>query len=372
VDPNAIEGGAVIPGGGKYYNVNEYIGNVYYMLAYAFRSHSLRIDIGGHRDIGSEPFANLHELFAEIIIRGMRRQLKRGLPKGYKSECEELANLRGKIDIQSSIRRQTQVKHRLICEFDEFTEDTQGNRIIKCAITHLLKTSDILNGIDRKRSLKFLHSYLGNVADVHVRYLTKSPQRTGGAEYVMLVNICRFLLGGLLMNTESGHKMLAWLTDKDMHKLYELFLLEYFKRHHPEFTASSSEITWDSEDISSNMPNMQSDVYLSYEGKTLIIDAKFYRRTMADHFGKKIYHSHNLYQIFTYVKNEDKTKSGNVSGMLLYAKTDEAITPDSDSTIGGNKISVKTLDLSGKFEVIRSQLEMIAETFKSSEMVTAA
>jgi 5-methylcytosine-specific restriction enzyme subunit McrC len=334
------------------------------MLAYAFRS----LSIGGIRDMGSEPFDNLHALFAEIIIRGMLRQLKRGLPKGYKSECEELGNLRGKIDIQASIRNQTQVKHRLACEFDAFTEDIQSNRIIKCAITHLLKKSDISN--DQKRSLKFLHSYLGNVADV--RYLAISPQHTGGAEYVMLVNVCQFLLDGLLINIGSGHKMLEWLNDEKMSSLYERFLLEYFKRHHPEFNARSSNIEWDSEDISSNMPNMQSDVYLTYGGKTLIIDAKFYRQTMADHFGKKIYHSHNLYQIFTYVKNADKTKSGNVSGMLLYAKTDEAITPDSDSIIGGNRISVKTLDLSGKFEVIRSQLEMIAETFKSSEMVTAA
>ena len=336
------------------------IGNVYYMLAYAFRS----LSIGDASDMGSEQFANLHELFAEIIIRGMRRQIKRGLPKGYKNEREELANLRGKIDIQSSIQSQTQIKHRLICEFDELTEDTQGNRIIKCAITNLLRKSDVSN--DRKRFLKFLHSRLGSVTDV--QYQAISPQRIGGAEYTMLVNICRFLLDGLLIKTGSGHKMLEWLNDEKMSALYERFLLEYFKRHHPEFNARSSSIEWDSEDIPPNMPDMKSDVYLTYEGKTLIIDAKFYKRTMAEYFGKKIYHSHNLYQIFTYVKNADTTKCGNVSGMLLYAKTDEAITPDSDNTIGGNRFSVKTLDLSGRFEIIQSQLEGIAETLKSAKM----
>ena len=166
--------------------------------------------------------------------------------------------------------------------------------------------------------------------------------------------------------------MREWLNDDKMSSLYERFLLEYFKRHHPEFNANSSNIEWDSEDTPPNMPNMKSDVYLTYGGKTLIIDAKYYSRTMDEHFGKKIYHSHNLYQIFAYVKNADKAKCGNVSGMLLYAKTDEAMTPDSDSTIGGNRISVKTLDLSVSFEVIQSQLERIAETLKSSEIVTAA
>ena len=45
-------------------------------------------------------------------------------------------------------------------------------------------------------------------------------------------------------------------------------------------------------------------------------------------------HSGNLYQIFTYVKNKD-TEFGDephrVSGMLLYAATDEAIQPDTVS-----------------------------------------
>ena len=336
------------------------VGNVFHMLAYAFRS----LSIGGISNIGSEQFDNLHELFAEIVTRGMRRQLKRWLPKGYKNESEELGNLRGKIDIQSSIRSQTQVRHRLVCEFDEFTEDTQGNRIIKCAIAHLLRKGDVSN--DRKRFLKFLHSSLGSVADV--QYQVISPQRIGGAEYVMIVNICRFLLSGLLMKTGSGHKMLEWLNDEKMSALYERFLLEYFKRHHPELNARSAGIAWDSEDVSPNMPNMRSDVCLTYGGKTLIIDTKFYNRAMVEHFGKKTYHSHNIYQIFAYVKNADKEKDGNVSGMLLYAKTDELVTPDSDSTIGGNRISVKTLDLSGRFDVARSQLERIAETLKRSKM----
>ena len=35
-------------------------------------------------------------------------------------------------------------------------------------------------------------------------------------------------------------------------------------------------------------------------------------------------HSSNLYQIFTYV-NKDVGNTGNVAGMLLYAKTEETI-----------------------------------------------
>jgi 5-methylcytosine-specific restriction enzyme subunit McrC len=248
------------------------------------------------------------------------------------------------------------VRRRLVCEFDEFTDDTPSNRLIKRAITYLLKQDDVSDG--HKHYLKFLRSSLNNVTDAP--YVKVPQQRTGGAEYAMLVNVCGFLLDGLLMNMGGGRKMREWLTDEAMSSLYERFLLEYFKRHHTDFNAKKSRIEWDMSEVPLQMPKMESDVCLTYGGRTLIIDAKFYKCAMSEHFGKKTYHSHNLYQIFTYVKNADKAKDGSVSGMLLYAKTDEDVTPDSDSVIGGTGISVKTLDLTLDITGIKSQLEKVA------------
>ena len=45
--------------------------------------------------------------------------------------------------------------------------------------------------------------------------------------------------------------------------------------------------------------------------------------------------------------------------MLLYAKTDEEIYPDNANRIMGNRIEVRTLDLSGDFALIRKQLDAI-------------
>lgn len=73
-------------------------------------------------------------------------------------------------------------------------------------------------------------------------------------------------------------------------------------------------------------------------------------------------HSNNLYQIFTYVKNKAAT-GGEVSGMLLYVKTDEAVQPNNTYMMSGNKISVKTLNLDCEFSEIANQLNRIADTF---------
>ena len=75
-------------------------------------------------------------------------------------------------------------------------------------------------------------------------------------------------------------------------------------------------------------------------------------------------HSNNMYQIFTYVKNksvEFGEREHTVSGMLLYARTEETIQPDNVYQMSGNQISVKTLDLNCKFSEIKTQLNRIAD-----------
>ena len=61
----------------------------------------------------------------------------------------------------------------------------------------------------------------------------------------------------------------------------------------------------------------------------------------------------------------DTQNTGNVSGLLLYAKTEDEVFPDGKPfVIGGNRISAKTLDLNQAFPMIAGQLErIVAEYF---------
>ena len=110
------------------------------------------------------------------------------------------------------------------------------------------------------------------------------------------------------------------------------------------------------------LPGMHSDITLRHEGLTLIIDAKFYKHSLASYMDKQMLHSANLYQIFTYVKNEDKTGSGKVSGLLLYARTTEETEPFLSVTMGGNLIEVRSLDLNSSFREISASLDAVAKS----------
>ena len=98
----------------------------------------------------------------------------------------------------------------------------------------------------------------------------------------------------------------------------------------------------------------------------------YYTATMQSNFDKRTVHSGNLYQIFAYVKNkqialERAGENVEVSGMLLYAATDEDIQPDATYRMSGNRISATTLDLDCPFEEIRAQLDGIAGEYFPGE-----
>ena len=111
------------------------------------------------------------------------------------------------------------------------------------------------------------------------------------------------------------------------------------------------------------LPGMRSDIILSKGDHTFIIDTKYYGKTLALHRDKKTLHSANMYQIYTYVKNYDKEHTGNVAGMLLYAKTSEGVQARLDVTLDNNRFWVRTLDLNQEFELIKAQLIEYKELF---------
>ncbi len=97
--------------------------------------------------------------------------------------------------------------------------------------------------------------------------------------------------------------------------------------------------------------------------RVLIIDAKYYANNLQIQFDTQTIHSVNLYQIFTYVKNQDKDNTGNVAGILRYARTQNQIQPNNTYRMGVNQISVQTLDLNLPFMAIADQMERIAENY---------
>ena len=341
--------------------------NIYYMLSYAFSI--LRED--GYKKVATESFDNTAELFAAILISGITLQVKRGLGREYIEATESLSSPKGKLAIAESLKRQTHIKKQLVCTYDEFSINSRMNQILKSSALLLLRS-----GITRSRrkSLRRLLAYFGDVDEIELRTVDWNFRyHRNNQSYRLLIAICFLLYKGLLQTQSSGNiKLMDFLDDQQMSHLYEKFLLAYYRRTFPQLSARAAQIPWKidvDDDIDTLLPVMQTDIMLSHQGKTLIIDAKYYGRAMQSQYDKSTIRSGHLYQIFTYVKNAAamKKQPHEVSGMLLYAKTDKEIAPSHTYSMSGNQISVETLDLNQDFDGIKAHLNQIVNEYFNIE-----
>ena len=346
------------------------IRNIYYMLSYAFQVLSEQ----GYKNIETEQFDNVAELCAAILSKGVSLQLKRGLGREYIETTESLSSLRGRIEISESIKKRSLLKRQLVCSYDDFSENSYMNRIIKTTM-ELLLHADIAKA--RKKELRKLLVYFGNVDFVDVHTINwKIQYNRNNQTYRMLISICYLVIKGLLQtNTDGKTRLMDFLDEQRMCRLYEKFILEYYRKEFPNLTVNASQIPWALDDgINDMLPVMQTDIMLSHGNKVLIIDAKYYGHTTQTQYDIHTLHSANLYQIFTYVKNKEAELANvphEVSGMLLYARTDEFVQPNNSYQMSGNKISVRTLDLNQEFSKIAAQLNTIVQEHFTDSSVPA-
>lgn len=335
------------------------------MLSYAFQA----LKQSNYEKIAAEKFDKIQNLFAAILSKGVAQQLKQGLYREYVLQHETLSVIRGKVEMHKTILNRIQRKQKLTCEFDELSENNIFNQILKTTMHYLVKDASVAK--EQKIALNKVLIFFNNVYLLEPSSIqwSKLYYKRNNKNYEMLLNICYFVLDGMMQTTEKGEYKMIGFSDERMELLYEKFILEYYRQHHKYLSeVKAAQIKWDligekNESMVRFLPNMQTDITLRLDDIVLIIDAKYYGHTLQKQYDKYSLHSNNIYQIFTYVKNQDKECTGNVSGLLLYAKTEEAITPDFLFNMGGNRIGAKTLDLNMEFSKIAAQLDAIAENY---------
>ena len=339
--------------------------NIYYMLAYAFRS----LREGAFRRLACEDFSNIDNLFAEIIIVGASSLVKRGLLRDYETLTEQLSSPRGKINITETLKSSCWLNKKLDCSYDEYTENSEFNRIIKTTCVLLLHSKDVIS--DRKKKIHKLMAYFSNTSliDLHLVDWNKRFNRNTQI-YQMLIYVCHWLYLRKLQAEDDGINLgKNFYDERELSHLYEKFIYEFFRQEYPSaFSVRASCIDWQL-DFGSEidlLPTMKTDITLQRNSIILIIDAKYYGQEMQSNRDVETIRSGHLYQIFAYVKNKawEMRETGIVvSGMLLYAKTDAEIFLDKNYSMSGNQIRVKNLDLNVPFDQLRKPLDAIAEEF---------
>lgn len=341
--------------------------NVYYMLAYAFEA----LAEGAYASVKSETFENAEDLFGEILSLGLSGLLKRGLHRSYIEVEEDIVGFRGRLDIPRTLSHRAAKSQMLHCVHDEFSANNEFNQILKTAGALLLRSGMLVRSrFKLKRALLCLEG----VEELDPKTIRWSGLRyqKNNQHYVMLINICRFIIDGMLMGdgVVGGDRKIRHVKfdDLKMSKLYEHFICSYYAKHY-DLGARAREINWAIDEgkpseQGDQLPKMRSDVMLRNEDRMLIIDAKFYQKSMQEYWSHQSVSSANFYQIFAYATNAHIQAPGlSVAGMLLYAKTSEEVVPALKVGIAGKQFEARTLDLALPFTEIAAQLDGIVDSY---------
>ncbi len=332
--------------------------NVYYLLCYAWNS----LEEGKLVDVGAVGSTELVDLFAAVLTNGCNHLFRRGLDQGYLEYAEEIAGIRGRVDVAVTARRMLPQHGKAYCQFDELSVDTLPNQILKATIRQLLMVYDLDAGV-RKKLLQ-TYRQLSAVGDVK---LTKALFRrvqlhSNNRFYRFLLRVCELVVDSLILDESAGaNRFRDFLRDdKKMASLFEAFVLNFLKAERKDLAIKRERIYWLAESESdpdlTYLPTMETDISVRSSARTLIIDTKYYGDTFQRYYDRKKIHSSNLYQVFAYLKNLEHRNGPDATadGMLLYPVVSEGVRLKYQ--LGAHRIRICTLDLSKDWKDIRAEL----------------
>lgn len=341
------------------------IQNIYYLLSYAWnhleQAERVRVD--------ASEMTKLQDLFARILVKGCQILFKRGIDKVYMTDEDEVVGIRGKILSGETFKRRLLMQQKTFCAFDELSPNTIANRVLVSTLARLSKTENIDKTLRGE-----LVSVLRPLAEVDMTRLSPAifdqiRYRRTDRLYTFLMDVCRIVHQNTLPNEEEGSFHFADFArdNHQMNQLFENFLLNFYKKEQRIFQSVGSEmINWQFAENNAGdlvyLPKMFTDITLSNRTEKLIVDAKYYHRTTITRFEKEKLHSNNLYQLFSYLLQQETPSDGKTltaTGMLLYPTIDKEY--DLSYQYGKHNIRICTVNLDDDWQNIHQRLLHIIE-----------
>lgn len=273
----------------------------------------------------------------------LRRALRSGVARSYETRAETLFTLRGRIDIGEQVRRRQHQPFPLECRFDEYTADTELNRVLRAALVRLLR----IPGLDGNlaRSLRYrLHSF----EEVSAAEYTEGtvPELTFNRlndHWEAAARLAQLILRRQSVRDAEGRVLGSGFT-VDMNKLFERFVEAVVRE---VAVRAGWRLESQQERKLSARVTMQPDLLLSRAGCDHAVADVKYKVPEAG------WTHPDLYQMLAYC-----TALGLPSGMLIYAGDAPAQTHVVERS--GIRLEVAGLQLNGPREEILGRTKAMA------------
>jgi 5-methylcytosine-specific restriction enzyme subunit McrC len=170
-----------------------------HMLAVALH---LKIDLGAVTDLAWQR-ETLLEILVRIFCDKLTEALRKGMPRRFVDQEDDLPTLRGRLDIVRQFTRHAVNPSRLSCRFDLLSEDIALNRIMKAVISHVFRVSRRATNQQRLRELAFVYADIADVPVPALRWDKVVIDRTN-RPWQELLTMARLFLQDRYQTTTGG------------------------------------------------------------------------------------------------------------------------------------------------------------------------
>lgn len=335
------------------------IKNIYFMLCYAWGYIRQAKTINLSKLKGD----NIYDLLSIVLIQGTQHIYRRGLELGYQNYNEVLSGIKGKVDIANTAKRFLTHNGKLHCVFDELTVNTITNQIIKSTLRTLYINQSI--NIELKLKIRSLMNIMSPVSEVELnsKVFRTIQLNSNNKFYKFIMNVCQLIYSSSFISQEKGSVNFYDFTrnEREMSRIFQEFLYEFMRKECTDWNVSRPHIKWNAySDTDPNLkflPRMETDITLSNDKNTIIIDAKYYKKIYSSRYNSSKFHSNNLYQLMCYLHNfnlHEKTPRDNISGMLIYPMTESNV--NETYIINNYKITIRSIDLNQDWNKIHEEV----------------
>jgi 5-methylcytosine-specific restriction enzyme subunit McrC len=307
------------------------------------------------RDVDEELIT--YDFIAQQFLKEVKALTGRGLVKNYIALTETTSQLGGRILMNDSLPYLVARQPIVVCEKDQYSANIMLNQVMKSTLKSIC-----FNRLVKEETRRISFSYLEVMPEVDSIPLTKELFLKiffgrHDVHYKRMVHIARLLHELTLLSHKHGNWNLfeAKLDETSLNQLFEKFLFHFYRIEQKECRVQSEVLQWQLEGNRSLLPTMKTDVSLSHKNgqKKVVIDAKFYKNIFQENYGKASLHSHNLYQLFTYLKHQPQQMK--LRGILIYPFNGVIV----DETFSWNDritMEVMTIDLDDSWKEIYRKL----------------
>ena len=234
----------------------------------------------------------LLEIFISMFLCELEALVKKGIKSDYVALEENLNFLKGKLNINEQIKRNSIHKERFYVGYSEFLSDIKINRIIKTTLKFLYKKSNSSKNQQKIRELLFIFDEVSECED-YKNFFAKLVINRQVRHYEQTLLWCKiFLLNNSFTPHNGDDLALALLFD--MNALFESYVGNFIKKSFPGTILQHSEKHLIEEPKSFKL---RPDIFL--KGK-FIADTKWKIVKSKDDISQA-----DLYQLYAYGKKHE-------------------------------------------------------------------